>query len=143
VPDVEQIDPTRDRDRQCAVSRCRAPSLPDTTPLDIDGECVEVALCPYHANHLVQEIADLYDAADELGFDDDETDDDESDEELEQLRLIETAAEALLALAKTKPAWMACEEFQALRVVLEGSDHPLNDGTPASQLAVAAEGGAR
>ena len=132
----------RDRDRQCAVSRCRAPSLPDTTPLDIDGECVEVDLCPYHANRLVREIADLYDAADEadeIEFED-ESDD---DEELERLRLIETAAQALVALAKTEPAWMACEEYQALRAVMEGSDHPLNDATPASQAAYAGKGGAR
>ena len=128
----------RDRDRQCAVSRCRASSLPDTTPLDIDDECVEVDLCPYHAGRLVRAMADLYDAADELEFEDES--DDESDDELERLRLIETAAEALVAMA-SKPAWMACEEYQALRVVLEGNDHPLNDSTPASQPAYTGKGG--
>jgi hypothetical protein len=132
----------RDRDRQCAVSRCRAPSLPDTTPLDIDGECVEVDLCPYHASGLIRAMADLCDAADEADFED-EADDDESDDELERLRLIETAAEALVALAKTEPAWMACDEFRALRMVLEGSDHPLDDAQPRSQPAHAGEGGAR
>ncbi|TMC10548.1 MAG: hypothetical protein E6J41_08015 [Chloroflexi bacterium] len=128
----------RDRDRQCAVSRCRAPSLPDTTPLDIDGECVEVDLCPYHANRLVREIADLYDAADEAA---DIEFDDESDDELEWLRLIETAAQALVAVAKTEPAWMASEEYQALRAVMEGSDHPLDDATP--QPAYTGKEGAR
>jgi hypothetical protein len=133
----------RDRDRQCAVSNCRAPSLPDTTPLDIDGECVEVDLCPYHAGHLVRAMADLYDAADGIEFEDASDDDDESDDELERLRLIETAAEALVALAKTEPARMACDEFRALCVVLEGSDHPLDDVQPASQPTYAGKGGAR
>ena len=110
----------RDRDRQCAVSRCRAPSLPDTTPLDIDGECVEVDLCPYHANHLVQAMTDLYDAAAEA--DEIEFEDESDDDELERLRLIETAAQAMVVLAtKTEPAWMACDEYQALRVALEGA----------------------
>ena len=120
MPDCEQIDPTRDRDRdrQCTVSRCRAPSLPDTTPLDIDGECVEVDLCPYHANRLVKAMTDLYDAADEIEFEDESDDDDE----LERLRLVETAAQAMVALAsKTETGWTACDEYQALRVALGGA----------------------
>jgi hypothetical protein len=134
----------RDRDRQCAVSRCRAPSLPDTTPLDIDGECVEVDLCPYHAGYLLQAMTALHEAADGIEFEDASDDDDESDDELERLRLIETAAEAMVALAtKTAPAWMACDAFRALRVAVEGTDHPLNDATPASQPAYAGNGGAR
>jgi hypothetical protein len=112
----------RERDRQYAVSRCRAPSLPDTTPLDIDGECVEVDLCPYHANHLVREMAALYEAADEIDFEDASGDDDEPDDELERLRLTETAAQGMVVLAtKTKPAWTACDEYQALRLALEGT----------------------
>ncbi|HXM59174.1 MAG TPA: hypothetical protein VOB72_27505 [Candidatus Dormibacteraeota bacterium] len=49
------------------MSSCRAPSLPDTTPLDIDGVRVEVDLCPYHAGHLVRAMDALHEAAYELG----------------------------------------------------------------------------
>ncbi len=53
-------DTQRDRGQQCAVSSCRAPALPDTTPLDIGSERVEVPLCPFHANYLIREMAWLY-----------------------------------------------------------------------------------
>ena len=113
-----------DGTRQCAVSSCRAPSLPDTTPLDIDSERVEVDLCPYHAGCLVQALDALHEAAEEadeieLGADEDESED---DDELDRLRLIEVAAQAMVDLATTtQPAWVACTEYQALRVALEGA----------------------
>jgi hypothetical protein len=110
-----------DRGRQCAVSSCRAPSLPDTTPLDIGDERVEVDLCPYHANGLIRELDELYDEAIDAEIDDGADEDDDLDDEMDRLRLIETAAHGLVELAaKTKPAWAACEEFEALRMVLVG-----------------------
>jgi hypothetical protein len=117
---ASDADRSPDRGRQCAVSSCRAPALPTTTPLDIGDERVEVELCPYHANGLIRELDELYDEAAAAEIDEDEEDDDH-DDELDRLRLIETAAHALVDLAtKTKPAWAACDEFKALREVLVG-----------------------
>jgi hypothetical protein len=115
-------DRPRDRGQQCAVSSCRAPALPDTTPLDIGSERVEVDLCPYHADGLTWALSGLYDEAAAAEIDDEEDeDDDDLDGEMERLRLIETAAHGLVDLAtKTKPAWATCEEFKALRLVLVG-----------------------